>query len=247
MDSDVTNSADYYKLLAWFEVNKKQVIVGTGAAIFVGVVVWFFVYQHQQKLIRADEALSAVYVPQMTGAASRTNTAEGFLQVANNYPSAPAAARATLLAATGLFVDGKFSDAHKQFEKLARDYRDSGLVPEAQLGIAACLDAQGKTNEAITAYQTIIDRRSADNVIKPAKFSLARLYEAQGNSEKAFNLFEDLARTDPYSSYGSEAGMRSEELKIKFPNLVKVPQAPTNTMSAVAVVTNAPGTAAPKK
>jgi len=46
----------------------------------------------------------------------------------------------------------------------------------------------------------------------------------------AQGLFEDLARTDPYGSLGSEAGMRLEELRKKHPELVVVPtNAPTVT------------------
>ncbi len=37
--------------------------------------------------------------------------------------------------------------------------------------------------------------------------------------ELARNLFEEVERSNPYGSLGSEAGMRLEELKIKYPNL----------------------------
>lgn len=241
MDSDFTQSAAWYKLLTWFEVNKKQVILGAAGAIVLGVIVWFFVYQHQQKQIRADEALSEVFVPQVTGAAQKTAAATGYLNVAKEYPNAPAAVRALLLGAGALFADGKFAEAHDQFARLAREHRDSPFLPEAQLGVAASLDAQGKTNEAISAYQTIVDRRVGDNVVKPAKFALARLRESSGDHEKAYSLYEDLARTDPYTSLGSEAGMRAEEIKLKHPEVAKAPVIPTNAASPnIIVLSNTP-------
>lgn len=237
MDSDLTQTAMYYRWLAWFEVHKKQVAIGATAAILLGIIVYFFIYQHEQKQIAAEEALSKVFVPQVTGGASKAGAGESYLAVARQYPGSPAAERAALLGAGALFGEGKFAEAQKQFELVLREHRGSVVTAEAQLGVAACLDAQGRTNEAITAYQTIVDRRSADNVIKPAKFSLARLHEGSGNAEKAYNLYEDIARTDPYSSVGSEAGMRAEELKQRHPELAKKVEAPAPTAPSM-VITN---------
>ena len=62
-------------------------------------------------------------------------------------------------------------------------------------------------------------------MLPQARFALARLYEAQNKPELARNLFEEVERNNPYGSLGSEAGMRLEELKIKYPSLV-VPAAP---------------------
>jgi hypothetical protein len=92
---------------------------------------------------------------------------------------------------------------------------------EALLGIAASLDAQGKTNEAATAYKDLIDHHPGASVVPFAKFSLARLYAAQNKPELARSLFEDVERSvPPYSSLGPEAGMRVEELNLKFPSSV---------------------------
>ena len=60
---------------------------------------------------------------------------------------------------------------------------------------------------------------------------MARLYEAQNEPEQARNLFEEVERSDPYGSLGSEAGMRLEELKMKYPKLVPpAPPMPTNAL-----------------
>ena len=53
----------------------------------------------------------------------------------------------------------------------------------------------------------------------------------QNQPEQARNLFEEVERINPYGSLGSEAGMRVEELKIKYPSLgaAKAPL-PTNAV-----------------
>ena len=56
-------------------------------------------------------------------------------------------------------------------------------------------------------------------MLPQARFALARLYEAQNKPELARNLFEEVERSNPYGSLGSEAGMRLEELKLKYPKL----------------------------
>lgn len=128
-------------------------------------------------------------------------------------------------------MEGKSSDAKAQFERFSREYTDSPFRGEALLGIAACLDAQGKANEAITAYKELIDRHPTDAVLPQARFALARRYEAQNKPELARTLFEEVERNNPYGSLGSEAGMRLEELKVKYPNLAASSVPPTtNTL-----------------
>jgi TolA-binding protein len=199
--------------------------------LVVGVIIAFYLYQQNEAEIAASEALSNVALPQMSGAGVRADTAEAYLKVAAEYPKCRAGARALLIAAGSLFAEGKYPEAKSQFERFRREYPDSPFIGEALLGIGACLDAQGKTSEAITAYKELIDHHPGDVVLPQARFALARLYEAQNEPEQARNLFEEVERTDPYGSLGSEAGMRMEELKLKYPRLV-VPPAPmpTNAM-----------------
>ena len=216
-----------HKALAWFEANKKQTLWGAGILLVVGTIVAFFLYRQNQAEITASEALSSVAMPQASGA--RTDSVEGYLKVAVTYPRSKAGARALLLAAGGLFVDGKYDEAKTQFERFRREYSDSLFMGEALLGIAACLDAQGKTRDAMAAYKDLIDHRPGDSNVPQAKFALARLHQAQNEPEQARNLFEDVERSQPYGSLGDEARMQLEELKTKFPKLLApVTPMPTN-------------------
>jgi tetratricopeptide (TPR) repeat protein len=219
MESTVEQLPVSHKAWAWFEANKKQALYGGGGLLVVGVIVAFFLYRQNEQELAASEALSNVSVPQMTGMGPRTDVAQAYLKVAATYPKSGAGARALLLGAGSLFLDGKYADAKTQFERFRREYPDSPFVGEAMLGVAAYLDAQGSSRDAMTAYKDVITRRSGDNVLTQARFALARLYEAQNEPEQARNLFEEVERTDPYSSLGSEAGMRLEELKVKYPKL----------------------------
>jgi tetratricopeptide (TPR) repeat protein len=94
------------------------------------------------------------------------------------------------------------------------------------LGIAASYEAQGKNAEAAAAYKDLIEHRPNDTAVPQAKFALANLLEQDNKPEPALNYFEDIVRNDPYGSLGSEAGMRAEELKQKYPNLVPPAPAP---------------------
>jgi TolA-binding protein len=230
MESDATHLPLWQQAWAWFEAHKKQTLWGTVGLVLVGLIVAFVLYRQDEADVSASEALSNVALPQMNGA-GRGDTPDAYLKVAAAHPGSRAGARALLLAAGGLFVDGKYDEARNQFERFNREYSDSPFKGEALLGIAACLDAQSKTNEAVTAYKNLIDRRPTDYVLPQARFALARLYEAQNKPELARNLFEEVARNNPYGSLGSEAGIRLEELKIKYPNLAPpVTPAPTNAM-----------------
>jgi predicted negative regulator of RcsB-dependent stress response len=231
MEPDAGQLPLSHKAWAWFEANKKQTLLGAGSILVVGVIIAFFLYRQNEADIAAGEALSNVSMPQMTAGGSRPDTAEAYLKVAAAYPKSRAGARALLLAAGSLFVDGKYPEAKTQFERFKRDYSDSPFLGEALLGIAACMDAQGQTREATAAYKDVIDRHSGDSNVPHAKFALGRLHEAQNEPEKARNLFEEVERADPYGSLGDEAKMRLEDLKTKYPKLfAPIAPMPTNAV-----------------
>jgi len=217
MDSDAAQLPVFDRLEIWFEKNRRQALTGATIVIALGLIVGFYLWYKGQKETNASEALTSVSLP--TGPAPRADAADAYLKVAAAYPKSSAAARAVLMAGGTLFVDGKYDQAKAQFEKFVREYRDATFMGEALLGIAACLDAQGKSDDAIRAYKDLTEHHSGDPAVPQAKFALARLYEAQGKPELARALFEDVARSEPYSSIGSEAGMRLEELKMKHPEL----------------------------
>ncbi len=199
--------------------------------MLVGVIIAFLIYQQGEKEVAASEALSNVSVGQLTGASRQADNAEAYLRVAAMYPKSSAGARAVLLAAGSLFTERKYAEAKTQFERFTHDYPDSPFMGEARLGVAACLDAEGNTADAVAAYKDLIDRHPTDVVVPQAKFALARLYEAQHKPEQARDLYEDVERSDPYGSFGNEAGMRVEELNEKYPKqAAPLAPMPTNTV-----------------
>ncbi len=231
MESEATSSATFYKLWAWFETNTKQILVGAVLVIIVGIGVGFFMWRSGEKQVEAGEALSKAFVPQ-AGMGPQGPSAESFLKVASDYAGSDAGAQALLHGAAALFDQGKYADARQQFEKFTREYRGNAFTSQALLGIASSYDAEGKTNEAITAYKSLIDRYPSENVVPQAKFSLARIYLNQNKPEDAFRLYEEVARTDSFGQLGSEAGVRAEELKMKYPQL-SPPPAPVTPAPAI--------------
>ncbi len=223
MSTEATSSDALLRAWAWMESNRKQLIMGCAGALVVGLIVWYVIYQRNEKATAASEALSAAFLPQFS---SRTQDPERYLKVAANHEGSTAAAHAILLAAGGLFADGKYTEALSRFEQFSRDNHNSSLMGEALLGIAACHDALGHTNDAISGYRNLIDHHPTETVIPQAKFALARIYEDQGKPDLALPLFEDVARGNPNGNIGSEAGMRAEEIFIKHPELAPKPATP---------------------
>jgi TolA-binding protein len=132
-----------------------------------------------------------------------------------------AGGRAALQSAALSFTAGKFADAQTQFQKYLDAHSDGSFAAVAALGVAASLDAQGKADLAITAYQKVISFSSTGSEVSSAKFALGRISEAQGKLSEAEKYFEDVARSNPNSSLGSEAGLRAMELKSKLPATIK--------------------------
>ena len=78
MQSDVTHSAGLFSLLAWFEKNRKPVMIGTASAAIVGLVAWFMIWQKGEKEIAAGQELSRV---EMQFGPGQPGQAEAYLQL----------------------------------------------------------------------------------------------------------------------------------------------------------------------
>ena len=225
MQSNVAQLPLSHKVWAWFETNKKPALAGVGIVVALGLIIWFVSWRHDETQIAAGNALSDVAARAGAAQGGRSDTANAFLGIASAYPNSSAGARALWLAAGMLFTDGKYTEAQAQFEKFAREYHDSPYMGEALLGIAASLDAQNKSDAATAAYKDLIDHHPTEVVVPQAKFSLARLYEAQNKPELARDLYQDVERALPFTALGNEAGMRLEELQVKYPKLMPIPSA----------------------
>jgi tetratricopeptide (TPR) repeat protein len=193
---------------------------------------------------RQDDANAA-----LSGVISRgwaNNKAEApqiYAQVATDFPRTAAAERALLMAAAGLFRDGKFTESEAQFRRYVSEFPRGPFTAQAAFGIAASLDGQGKMDEAAAAYKDVIDHHPSDNTVMPASLALAGIYESKGKFAEARDLYEKVAREGASSfeqareyylrerfvrggvgSLGSEAVMRLEDLIAKHPELAPAPK-----------------------
>lgn len=213
MEQDITESAYFFKIWAWFDQHKKQVAVGAAGVLVAGAAVGFYIWSQQETEARAGQALSSALVARSF---NQTESPEAMLKVATMYAGTPAAAQALLLGAGELYAGGKIAEAQAQFEKFLHAYPSHSLAAQANLGLAACLAAGGKLEDAAKAYKSLVDRFPNANSTPQARFALAGIYETQGKLEPALRLFEEVAAGDLNGSMGSEAGMRAHELQLKL-------------------------------
>ena len=233
MESDAKQLALIDKLWIWGDKNKKQLVYGLIALAVVGVVVAFWLAHKTESQNDANFALSKLTT--RTSAAAPEPTPDDYLKLASDYPDTDAAQRALLLAATGLFTEGKYDVAQAQFQKFLQQYNSSPLVSQAALGVAACYDAQGKTNDALSAYDSVVNRYPNQNVVPQAKLGVARLLEAQGKFKEAKSAFEELSRAFA-GTISSEAATRLQELNAAHPELQPTNASPQTMTPAVTSV-----------
>jgi TolA-binding protein len=232
MESDVTQSALFYKLWAWGDKNKKQLLWGLAALVVLGIGIAFWLAHQSETQNDANDALSKL-TSRGLSAATPAATPEALLKVAADYPGTEAGQRALLLSAGDLFTAGKYDEAQGQFQKFLQQYSGSPFTAQAALGVAACYDAQGKTNDAISGYQGVADRYQGQNVAPQAKLALARLLEGQGKFKEARASLEEITRTYP-GTINSEAALRLQELNAAHPEVI---EAATNRPAAPAAPT----------
>lgn len=203
-------------LWTWFEANRRTAVMLAGTAAVVALIVAFFIWQQNRKVISAGEALTSILVT--SGArGGQPVTSEKLLQLAGEHAGTGAAGRAVFQAAATLFVDGKFAEAQTQFQRFMGENADHPFVPQARYGIAACLEAQGKTDEAAKSYKDISERFKSSGLGLAASCSLGRILESQGKLAEALPLFEEVARADGNGMLGGEARIRVAEIQQKLP------------------------------
>jgi len=244
MESDLTESALFYKLWAWGDKNRKQLLYGLVALLVLGMIVAFWLAHTNEKQKDANSALAAL-TSRNAGTPNGGPSSDALLKVNSDYPDTDAGQRALLLAGGELFAAGKYDVAMAQFDKFIKDYNSSPLVAQAALGRASCYDAMGKTNDAVTDYQGLIDHYPAQNVVAQAKLRLGILLEGQGKYRDARNALEDLARNFPGSMIASEGIARLQELNANHPEAQPAPAAMTGTPS-ITTLAAPPAAAAPK-
>ena len=205
--------------LAWIEVNKKKLLIGTGVMAVAIAAYSIYQWYHKEAEAEATAALHKIQTP-----ASKPETSPGaqaFLQVATAHPGTSAGTQAALLGAEALFRETKFADAKTQFESFLRTYPDHPMAHAAAFGIAACLDAMDKTNEALTGYQDVVTRYPGSVVSSQAKLGMARVYQSKGDLAQTLKIYEELARPTAASAWGAEASARREQLLARHPELAR--------------------------
>jgi predicted negative regulator of RcsB-dependent stress response len=245
MESDLTESALFYKLWAWGDKNRKQLRYGLIAIVVAGAIVAFGLAHAHEKQKDANSALAAV-TSRSVGMPNPVSAPDALLKVNSDYSDTDAGQRALLLAAGDLFAEGKYDVALAQFSKFLKDYNSSPFAGQAALGIASCYDATGKTNDAVSGYQGVIDRYSTQNVVAQARLRLGILLEAQGKYRDARASFEDLARNFPGTMLASEGMSHLQQLNAAHPEVQAAPQATLAAPPGVSTLTATPAAGAPK-
>jgi predicted negative regulator of RcsB-dependent stress response len=241
MNSETTESAKFYEVLAWLEANKKTLAIGAGVLLLVGFVIYFLNWRSDQRELRANAALLEVGYP----AAASTNKPppSAYLKVAADYAGTHAGERALLLGAGALFSENRFGEAMTQFKKFQADYPSSPALFEAALGVAKCLEGLDKLNEALSDYKGIIARYPV--AASQAKLDAGRLSEALNQSAEAYKYYKEVATAGSRSVWSAEASQFMELLLVKHPELAAT-NAPVATPAPAAATTGSAPVSTPK-
>src|SRR5438105_14977300 len=100
MDAKAAQSPGWIRFLAWFEVNKKRLLIGTVIALVLGLTIGFSVYYQSQRAVRASEALSALKTPMNPSTPPAPGTAAAYQKIPRDHKGTQPARRALLTART---------------------------------------------------------------------------------------------------------------------------------------------------
>jgi TolA-binding protein len=239
--------ADVYDLLAWFETNKKKVLVVALVLVAAGFAIATMRYMREQKEANASAQLLALKATLNPATNAVPPQPSAFLKVAQEFKGTSAAERARLLAGTAYFTEGKYSEAEAEFSAFMKEFPDSPWIATAAYGIASAQEAQNKP-EAVASYQNVATAYANSVVADDAKLALARIHEAKNQPDQALRLYNELLTAKPGDQAGgpahSEAFARKEALLKAHPELGTnqvgaVPSAPSDVIR-IPSSTNAP-------
>ena len=214
-------------LLAWYEVNKRNVFIGLGLIVVsIGVTM---VFNHRRETTVSDASRDLLLLLSPGKNSEQSPDATKFAEVAARHAGAPASVHATLLAGREFFNAGKYAEAKAQFDKAADTEGVLGAI--ALYGIAACVDAEKGGAEAITAYQAAITHPQGALVAGKARLAKARLHESLKQPKEALALYEELAN-DKDRELANSAFIRRATLIRAHPELNK-PAATTNSINII--------------
>jgi len=229
------DAADTFLIKWWpqIEANKNKIFGAAGIIAAVIVVAAFISWRHEQNQIAASEALTQASLT-LASNPDPARTADTYLGIADQYRDTPAGERSLLQGAAALFSQSKYSDAQTYFQQFLQAHPDNEFSGQAALGVAKSLEAQGKLNDAAGAYQHVIDDFPDAQAVIDAKFSLAQIDLQQHSDANAVQLFQDVAKSDPYGVLGNEA----QQYLFNFQS--KAPASPAAMPSVSPLATPAP-------
>lgn len=157
----------------------------------IGIYAW----QRHERRLRWEEVASAY---------AKTSTPAERLALIERHRDIPQSALWLLQAASGLFQDGAYEEATKEFLRFVDSYPKHPLRPAALLGAAAGSEAQGKREDAVRSYRAVIDESSADPYRLVAEINLARLEIERKEYAPAKALLESIHRRRPLNRFEGE-------------------------------------------
>lgn len=231
MSNETTESAQesslQIDLLAWYEVNKRNVFLGLG--LIVVAIGGTMIYSHHAESKVAEASRDFILLLSPLKNDGPPADAAKFAEVAARHSGAPAALHATLVAGKEFYAAGKYAEARAQFEKAADAPGVLGAI--ALYGIAACLDAEKGGNEALTAYQAAIAHPNGQLVANRARLSKARLHESLKQPQEALALYDEVSKSKDRDLL-SDAFIRKAALLRAHPELNK-PASLTNSVNVL--------------
>jgi outer membrane protein assembly factor BamD (BamD/ComL family) len=125
------------KVSEWIQKHLNEVLMGVGAVILVGAIVFFILSSQAKKERNATRLLGKASIELQAG---NIEEAVANLQtVVNDYGGTKSAGRASFFLATAHYYVGDYDQAQSMFEKYLKEYKgDIMFSTSAQAGIADC-------------------------------------------------------------------------------------------------------------
>jgi predicted negative regulator of RcsB-dependent stress response len=203
------NSESEFDFAEFFARNQKQVMMGAGAIVAVGLGYWFFAASSARKEDRAEAAYVAAERSVYSG---NPQLAKADLErVIQRYGNTSAGVRGAILLAKQDFQASKPADAIPVLRAAAGQGAAGPFKPAIYALLGAAFEAQEKYDSAAASYKTAADASGPVSEKEMQQANAARAFSAAGKKDAALDIWRAIAARET-SPLASEARLRIAEL-----------------------------------
>lgn len=204
-----------FRFSEWVQKNTQKILIGAGAVVAVGVIIFVIFSTRAQRNERAYQLLGQATVAFRLG---NLNQAISDLEtITNKYGGTKAAPQASFLLGNIFFASGMFDQAISTFEDYRKRYKDDPfLLVSSVSGIAQCYLEKKEFGRAGDLFFQAFETDPQGVLAKSCLLSAGMSYVRAKDTEKAKSAYQKIVELFPDAPEAIKAKKELAEINYSY-------------------------------